>query len=103
MTARLIGIPKPKTYRSAKLREAVAALPCVSCGREGATQAAHANEGKGMAIKASDAMISALCVQCHSELDQGKTMTRAERRTFALEMVAKTYVALMEAGRLEVV
>jgi hypothetical protein len=103
MTARLIGIPKPHTFRSAKLREVVAGLPCVCCGRVGNTQAAHGNQGKGMALKVSDAMIAALCIPCHTELDQGKTMDKAERRAFVLEMVAKTYVALMEKGALEVV
>jgi hypothetical protein len=56
-----------------------------------------------MALKVSDAMIAALCVPCHTELDQGKTMDKAERRAFVLEMVAKTYVALIEGGKLEVV
>lgn len=103
MTARLIGIPKPHTFRSAKLREVVAGLPCVCCGRVGFTQAAHGNQGKGMSIKVSDAMIAALCQFCHAELDQGRTMDKAERRAFVLEMVAKTYVALIESGKLEVV
>jgi hypothetical protein len=103
VTARLIGIPKPLTFRSEKLRRAVAELPCVCCGRVGSTQAAHGNEGKGMGMKVSDAMLAALCTFCHTELDQGRVMSKAERRAFALEMVAKTYVALMEGGKLEVV
>jgi hypothetical protein len=56
-----------------------------------------------MGIKVSDAMLAALCTFCHSELDQGRTMDKAERRAFVLEMVARTYVALMEGGKLEVV
>lgn len=103
MTARLIGIPKPKTFRSEKLRRAVAALPCVNCGLELSTQAAHGNYGKGGAIKASDARIAALCVTCHTALDQGGKMTKMERRAFENEVIAKTYVALMEKGALEVV
>ncbi|WP_250538786.1 MULTISPECIES: hypothetical protein [unclassified Caballeronia] len=103
MTARLIGIPKPQTFRSEKLRRAVAELPCVCCGRVGYTQAAHGNEGKGMALKVSDAMLAALCTVCHTDLDQGRTMNKLERRAFVLEMVAKTYMALMEKGALQVV
>ena len=102
MTARLIGIPKPQTYRSEKLRRAVAALPCVNCGCVGATQTAHANTGKGMGIKTSDARVAALCVACHTELDQGGSMSKAERRAFENEVIAKTYVALIEAGLLQV-
>ncbi|MEX3555275.1 MAG: hypothetical protein VB131_01140 [Burkholderia gladioli] len=56
-----------------------------------------------MQIKGSDARIMALCVYCHAELDQGGTRTKEARRQFEDGMVARTYVALMEAERLEVV
>jgi hypothetical protein len=102
MTARLVGYPKPHTYRSEKLRRAVASLPCVDCGKENETQAAHANQGKGLAIKASDAKLMGLCVRCHSKLDQGGIMTKEQRRHYEDEMIARTYVALMEQGKLEV-
>jgi hypothetical protein len=102
LTARLIGIPKPQTYRSEKLRRAVSTLACVCCGREGMTQAAHANQGKGMGIRASDALLAALCTECHAGLDQGGFMLKGERRAFEMEMIAKTYVALIEAGLLQV-
>lgn len=93
------------TFRSEKLRRAVADQPCMSCGQEGQTQAAHANlseYGKGMAHKASDAALMALCVSCHSELDQGKTMDKAERRDFQQTMIARTLVRLIELGVLRV-
>jgi hypothetical protein len=91
------------TYRSEKLRRAVADQPCVSCGRTGNTQAAHANlseYGKGMSHKASDAALMSLCTSCHAELDQGKTMDKAERRDFQQTMIARTLVRLIEEGRL---
>jgi hypothetical protein len=91
------------TFRSEKLRRAVAELSCSNCGREGRTQAAHANlseYGKGMSHKASDAALMALCVECHSELDQGKTMDKAERRDFQQTMIARTLTRLIELGRL---
>jgi hypothetical protein len=103
MTARLVGFPKPSTFRSEKLRRAVATLPCVNCGKEGATQAAHANQGKGMAIKSSDARIAALCTTCHGSLDQGGKMLKADRRDFEDQMVLLTYIALIERGLLQVV
>jgi len=57
--------PKFKTWRSEKHRRNVASLACVICGREGHTQCAHANFGKGLGLKASDAMTFAACVPCH--------------------------------------
>ncbi|HKR45463.1 MAG TPA: hypothetical protein VJU59_38310 [Paraburkholderia sp.] len=80
----------------------------MNCGVEKYTQAAHMNLGKGQGIKASDAALAALCCDrpgmrgCHALLDQGGIFTKAERRAFELEMVAKTYIALMERGLLKV-
>ena len=91
------------TFRSEKLRRAVAEQPCMACGKEGATQAAHANlseYGKGLSHKASDAALMSLCTTCHAELDQGKTMDKAERRDFQQTMIARTLVRLIEQGRL---
>jgi hypothetical protein len=102
VTARLIGIPKPTTFRSEKLRRAVASLPCMACGLVGMSQAAHSNQSKGMGIKASDAKIMALCITCHAELDQGGTMSKLDRRAYEDEMILRTYIALVENGLLEV-
>lgn len=71
---------KQPRFESEPWRRAVASLHCVRCFREGSTQAAHRNEGKGMAMKTDDCWTAALCVDCHRELDQGKTMSRAEKR-----------------------
>lgn len=107
MTARVI-FPKTLTFRSEDLRRAVASLPCMCCGRIGHTQAAHTNTGKGGQLKASDAAIMALCADspgftgCHSRVDARSVMTKVERRVFEAEMVALTYIALMERGLLVV-
>lgn len=58
---------------------AVASQECGRCDSH-ESQAAHRNEGKGMQIKVSDALVAALCPRCHHEIDQGKDMTREERR-----------------------
>ncbi len=71
---------KESPYRSEKWLRAVASLHCMRCFREGMTQAAHRNQGKGMGTKVDDCWTAALCVDCHRELDQGKNMTRDERR-----------------------
>nr|WKF58807.1 hypothetical protein HUO10_003308 [Paraburkholderia busanensis] len=108
MTARVI-FPKTLTYRSEEIRRVVAQLPCMCCGIWGHTQAAHMNLGKGAGIKVSDAALAALCADrpgtrgCHAMLDQGGVMEKHERRFFEAEMVAKTYIALVERGLLTVV
>lgn len=92
------------TYRNRALLAIVHELSCVNCGKSG-VQASHANLaifGKGGSRKASDAAIMALCLACHYELDQGKTMTKAQRWDFQMECIAKTLVQLLECGLLEV-
>ena len=70
-------------YRSDKLLKSVRDCPCQSCGAmDGTIVAAHSNQmrdGKGRGLKANDYRIAALCYKCHSELDQGKNMSREER------------------------
>jgi hypothetical protein len=91
-------------YRNKKLRDTACAASCVMCGADDGTIVwAHANMGefgKGGAIKASDAAGGHACFRCHSELDQGNKMTREEKRQFTFEMIARTYIRLMEEGKL---
>lgn len=75
-----VPLTKESTHRSEAWRRAVASLPCVLCHQPGRTQCAHRNEGKGMGLKVDDALSAALCDACHSEIDQGGTLTRDERR-----------------------
>ena len=70
-------------YRNHKLLEAVRESPCQHCGVSDQTiSAAHSNQlrdGKGRGLKAHDYRIAALCFKCHSELDQGRDLSREER------------------------
>jgi hypothetical protein len=70
-------------YRDIKLLQSVRAAPCQHCGIENGTiVAAHSNQmrdGKGRSLKANDYRIAALCFTCHTELDQGKNLSREER------------------------
>ena len=67
-------------FRSKKWLQAVRDIEfCVLCGRYG-VQAAHRNEGKGVGIKVDDCLTAALCVDCHSRIDNGRDMSREERR-----------------------
>jgi len=84
-------VAKDAPVRSEAYRRAVASLPCAICGVPGYSQAAHANQGKGAGIKASDLDSFPLCtvhpgadgrlVQgCHENFDQGALFTKAVRR-----------------------
>jgi len=74
--------PKHAYVRSKKLLMAVASLDCQVCGSGHMVQAAHTNwgGGKGRGVKADDNLVAALCLKCHYEIDQGKTLTKQERQ-----------------------
>lgn len=101
--------PKDGVLRSERYRRAVASLPCVSCGREGASQAAHANGleyGKSMGRKASDDAIFPLCADapgvrgCHSAFDQGALFPKSERRAMTTRWISWTRAAIANAEAL---
>lgn len=91
-------------YRNPKLLQAVRDCPCQHCGVQDSTiVAAHSNQmrdGKGRGLKASDAMIAALCYTCHMEIDQGNKLSRQERVEIWEQAHRKTMQLLIESGRL---
>lgn len=87
---------KVPTFRSEIWLKAVAAIPCVFCGRD--SQAAHRNKGKGTGIKTDDCQTAALCPDCHHEIDNGKSMTREERRARMDEAIVLTVTELARQG-----
>jgi len=93
---------KTPVFRSDKWLRAVASLPCMLCFREGATQAAHRNVGKGMGMKTDDCFTAALCVDCHAEIDQGGALTRQERRDRLDQAILMTVRQLAVDGRLAI-
>lgn len=78
-----VAVVKHQYVRSKKLLEACREIPCQHCGiADGTVVAAHSNElskGKGRSIKASDVFVASLCRECHHEIDQGHTLSKAER------------------------
>ncbi|MEM7831902.1 hypothetical protein [Morganella morganii] len=89
-------------FRSKKWLQAVREIDCcVLCGRYG-VQAAHRNEGKGMGIKADDCLTAALCEECHYRIDNGRDMTREERRSEMDKAIVLTIRKLANEGRLSV-
>lgn len=72
---------KTPTFRSEAWLAAVRKLPCVCCKRDGPSEAAHRNEGKGMGIKTDDCYTVPLCHWCHQSFDQGVGFgTKHEKR-----------------------
>jgi len=93
-------------YRNKKLLEIVRLSPCQYCGIEdGTIVAAHSNQlrdGKGRGLKAHDYRIAALCFKCHSELDQGREMSKSERIELWEAAHRATIGWLFESERLNV-
>lgn len=98
-----VPVEKDEPHYSEAWRRAVAGLPhCVGCLRPRRIQAAHRNQGKGMGMKTDDCLTAALCDECHTEIDQGKDMTREERRAAIDSAILRTLVLLFRAGKVKV-
>lgn len=90
-------------YRNKKLLELLRELPCQVCGRHSDTVCAcHRNEGKGMGMKVSDALVASMCHTCHFELDNGKDLTKEEKRDMWNRAYIKTMQFLWENERIKI-
>lgn len=89
-------------HRDTKLLKLAKDQSCVNCGADDGTVVwAHSNmleHGKGRGLKAHDAMGMFLCHTCHSQLDQGTSMTREEKREFTYRNICRTHLKLWDAG-----
>lgn len=98
----MTAFPKTDYVRSERLREAYRLIPCQHCGAaDGTVCCAHANwsrYGKGKGLKASDDRGASLCHGCHTELDQGHRLSRAERVEFWEHAHARSVRLLVELG-----
>ena len=56
------GPPRDEGYK-AWIRE----MPCIACGVEGRSEAAHTGSDGGMSMKASDYSCVPLCSDCHTQ------------------------------------
>lgn len=90
-------------YRNPMLLRLAAKAPhCMGCQRPNVGQvvAAHSNhhaDGKGMGLKASDAMVAFICDDCHSSIDQGGA-SRELKRAAWVEAYMATMRWLVESG-----
>lgn len=93
-------------FRNPKLLGLAEGQACVMCGNEdGTIVAAHSNlleHGKGRGLKAHDGMTAWLCYRCHTQLDQGKDLSRDERRDLTLTAICRTYQQLWNQQLIEV-
>jgi len=76
---------------------------CVLCGSNHMLQVAHRNQNRGVGQKAPDYETARLCGDCHSALDNGRHMTREERRELMHRAIVQTHSILIEQGRLGLV
>jgi hypothetical protein len=56
------GPPRNEAYK-----DWIRSLPCVACGVEGRSEAAHTGGDGGMSMKASDYSCVPLCADCHRQ------------------------------------
>jgi hypothetical protein len=83
-------------------------FPCLlrlPCCEGGAGEPAHSNQprhGKGGALKAHDCFHVPACRACHREFDQGKTMTRDEKRELFERAFGEYLPLLWQRGLLQV-
>lgn len=98
--------PKEVPIRDAAYLRLVASLECAHCGWVGATQAAHADEGKGKGIKSSDDTAFPLCGPhwspasrrmisgCHAEIGSEGRYSREDRRELERRYGRETRIKL---------
>ena len=89
--------------RSEAYRRAVASLPCINCGIQGYSQAAHLPpEAKGM--KQSDLLTFPLCCTrvgiagCHQDYDQYRLFPRAAAMAVGRAWAADTQRRILAMG-----
>jgi putative hemolysin len=99
-------IPKAEPVRSEPYRRLVASMDCIHCGKQGRSQHAHTNEGKGKSLKNDDRDAMPWCADepglqgCHAAFDQyilldgGRAAHVEQGRTWA----ALTREAIETAG-----
>lgn len=99
----VVSLPKEAPKRSREYLRWVASRPCCHCGRPGPSQAAHADEGKGMGLKSSDETAHPLCADapgrqgCHSILGASGMLQRDQRRRLERNYGAATKAAAISA------
>lgn len=100
-----VSAPKSIIRRSEEYRRWVASLNCAHCGRVGLSQAAHADAGKGMALKADDGTCFPLCASslgdegCHVLFGASGKLGKSVRRELEEKHGVATRALAIETGQ----
>lgn len=100
----VLTLPKNTPKRNKEYLQWVASLRCAHCGKAGPSQAAHANEGKGMGIKADDDTVFPMCADapgrqgCHAFIDSQGLFTKEQRRHLERLYGARTRANAIAVG-----
>src|ERR1035437_8530602 len=104
MNCAMIMFPKQSQVRSEPYRRLVAALPCINCGIDGYSQAAHPPPtGKG--IKEDDRECFPLCCTrpditgCHTDFDQYRLVPKDDMRITASHWADETKSTIIADGK----
>lgn len=103
----VVSCPKGARVVNVRYLRWVASLPCVACGIEGYSQAAHPNQGRGLGQKASDLDTFPLCcvrpghMGCHQMHDLLIDMTLEQRREAERNYIDRMRRIARAAGRKE--
>lgn len=79
--------------RSTKRLNEIRKLPCIRCGWDAPSEAAHSNfseHGKSLSKKASDEFTIPLCRLCHAWFDGYVYLTREQSKEWFDKMLEKT-------------
>jgi hypothetical protein len=76
---------------------------CVLCGSNYMLQVAHRNMGRGKGQKAPDYETARLCQDCHHAIDNGKDLSKLERRELMHRAIVQTHSILIQSGKLEII
>ena len=96
--------PKAVTWRNEAYRRLVASFDCAHCGKGGPSQAAHADQGKGLGIKSDDRTCFPACADspgrrgCHSILGASGMFSREQRRVIEQNHARKTRERIRNQG-----
>ncbi len=73
---------------------------CVLCESTEMLQIAHRNQGRGRGQKAPDYETARLCHECHHAIDNGKDLSKTERRELMHRAIVQTHSILIGQNKL---
>lgn len=90
---------KKPNRKQKKWLEAVGNIDaCVLCGSTHMLQVAHRNGNRGWGQKAPDYETAKLCGKCHHDIDNGKDLSKLERKELMHRAIVETHSILIEEG-----